>query len=101
MFGKQFTSFNQEGQSADRAVELVGIGSTAQDSMRDLANFAKDQQIDFKLAKDFGGKIGKRLGATRTSEVVVLDQRLTVRYQGRVDDEFEPGSLEPKSAVMT
>ncbi|OYP36400.1 redoxin domain-containing protein [Rhodopirellula sp. MGV] len=88
---KTVKTINQKHPEHAPAVRLIGICSTAQDSLEDLQSFAKEQQIDFTLVKDFGGDVGKNFGATRTSEVIVLDQDLSIRYQGRVDDEYEPG----------
>lgn len=88
---KTVQEINRSHPKHSPAVRLIGLCSTVQDSIDDLQAFADDQQIEFTLAKDFDGSVGKRLGATRTSEVLVLDQDLAIRYQGRVDDEYEPG----------
>ena len=48
-------------------------------------------KIDFPVLKDLNNKLADRLGATRTPEVFVLDRERTVRYQGRIDDQFGVG----------
>ncbi|MCC9598955.1 redoxin domain-containing protein [Stieleria sp. JC731] len=94
---KTVQAINSTTADQANAVRLIGVCSTAQDSLDDLKRFADEQQIGFTLVKDFGGEVGKSVGAKRTSEVVVVDQNLAIRYQGRVDDEYEPGVSRTKA----
>lgn len=38
----------------------------------------------------------KRLGASKTPEVVLLDQDFSIRYRGRIDDQMRMGGSKPK-----
>ena len=81
-----------------RGVAVVGIDSNAQDSIDDLAAFGREHKIDFPLLKDPGAKVADQFGARRTPEAFVLDQQRTVRYRGRIDDQYGVGYMrqEPK-----
>ena len=76
---------------ADRGVTVVAIDANRQDSLSELAAFAKTNSLTFPLLKDLNQEVADALHATRTPEVFVLDSRRVVRYQGRVDDQFVVG----------
>ena len=73
---------------ADKGVTFVGINSNSQDSITELAAYARQHAIEFPLLKDPGNAIADRMGAVRTPEVFVLDQDRVVRYRGRIDDQY-------------
>jgi hypothetical protein len=54
-----------------------------------VARFGRDHHIDFPLLIDAGGRVAGRFGALRTPEVFVLDRGRTVRYRGRIDDQYD------------
>lgn len=70
-----------------RGVVIWGVNSNRQDSLADLAAQAKEQDVAFRLLKDAGNKLSDAVGAIRTPEVVVLDQKRAIRYVGRIDDQ--------------
>ena len=72
----------------DRDVALVGIASNQQDSIAELAHYARLHKIDFPLLKDVNNVIADQFGAIRTPEMFVLDADRAIRYWGRVDDQF-------------
>ena len=72
----------------DRGVTFLGVNSNQQDSVTELAHYAKEHKVEFPLLKDSGNAIADKFGAVRTPEVFVLDENRTVRYWGRVDDQF-------------
>lgn len=80
-------------QLADKypAVRFIGLGSNQQDSTEELADFRRRFEITFALAKDNENVIADQFQATRTPEVFVVDQTLTIVYQGRIDDQYLPG----------
>jgi peroxiredoxin len=78
-----------------RGVAFVGINSNVQDSLTDIAAYAKYSGISFPILKDAGNGVADQFGARRTPEVFVLDQGRTVRYWGRVDDQFGIGFSRP------
>ena len=76
---------------ADRGVAFIGINANQQDSITELAAYAKTHDIKFPLLKDVGNRVADQLGAVRTPEVFVVDQQRVVRYWGRIDDQYVVG----------
>lgn len=76
---------------AAQNVRFVGVNSNSQDSQKEVAAFAKEYGITFPILKDPGNKVADQFGARYMVEVFVLDQTLSVRYHGRVDDQYQPG----------
>ena len=81
---------------ADQHVAFLAIDSNQQDSLSELAQFAKTHEITFPLLKDLGNVVADRLGAVRTPEVFVLDEKRVVRYWGRIDDQYIVGRQRQK-----
>ncbi|MDG2220532.1 MAG: redoxin domain-containing protein [Rubripirellula sp.] len=76
---------------AARGVRFIGINSNIQDSMEEVARYAEEHQLTFPLAKDYDRRVALQMGATRTPEVFVVDRAGEIRYQGRIDDQFQVG----------
>lgn len=76
---------------ADRGVKVVGVVSNHQDSLEEIARFARERDLDYPVFKDPGARLADRLGATRTPEVAVLDGAGRLRYLGRIDDQYGVG----------
>jgi hypothetical protein len=74
-----------------RNVAFLGLASNRRDTALALGRFAAAHQIGFPILEDSGGVVAARLGATRTPSVVVLDERRTIRYRGRIDDQYTRG----------
>ncbi|MGD9645622.1 MAG: redoxin domain-containing protein [Pirellulales bacterium] len=74
-----------------QGVAFIGVNSNRQDSLTKIGQIARQQQITFPILKDRDHALADRLGATRTPEVFVLDERRVVRYQGRIDDQYGVG----------
>ena len=73
---------------ASRGVAFVGVSPNRQDSMTDLQHFARRNEVDFPILKDTGNHIADAFGAIRVPEMFVLDENRTIRYWGRVDDQY-------------
>ena len=58
---------------ADRGVSVIGLNANRQDSVTDMAGFARRQELQFPILKDVGNQVVDRIGAERTPSVVVLD----------------------------
>ena len=84
------TKYNASG------VGFIGIASNQQDSLAELAAFARRHKIEFPLLKDGGNKVADAFHAQRTPEVFVLDADRRVVYHGRIDDQFTYGIQRPK-----
>ncbi len=80
---------------ARRGVQVIGVNSNPQDSVEEIRRYATEHKLSFPLVKDGRQTLARRLGATRTPEVFVLDASNRVRYRGRIDDQYEPGISRP------
>ncbi len=74
-----------------KGVAFVGINSNSQDSRERVAAHARQNAIPFPVVKDVGNKVADQLGARRTPEAFIVDSSGTIRYQGRIDDQFGIG----------
>ncbi len=82
-----------------QGVAFIGINSNRQDSITELAAYARIHDIRFPLLKDAGNVVADAIGATRTPEMFVLDADRVVRYHGRIDDQY--GYRGPRSYQKT
>ena len=71
-----------------RGVVFVGIDSNRQDAATEIAAYARQHGLEFPILKDLNQAVADQVGATRTPEIVVLDKSRTIRYRGRVDDQY-------------
>ncbi len=95
LYGTRLASMAREFQP--QGVAFLGINSNRQDSMVEMKAFQDSHQISFPLAKDHDGTVAAQFGATRTPEVFVLDADRRIVYQGRVDDQYQPGISRAKA----
>lgn len=75
-------------QYADKGVQFLAINANPQDSFVAVAAHALEHGIPSPVLKDFEQKAARALGATRTPEAFILDGKRTIRYHGRIDDQF-------------
>lgn len=80
-----YSRYSKEG------IQFVGINSILDDEVADVAAWGKDREIPFPLLKDEGTRMADRLAIERVPTVLVLDATRTVRYKGRIDDQYAPG----------
>jgi peroxiredoxin len=78
-----------------RGVAFVGIDSNQQDSLAEIAHYARTHKLEFPILKDPGNAVADQFGALRTPEAFLLDPQWTVRYWGRVDDQYGVGYSRP------
>ena len=83
-------------EMADAGVAFIGVNSNPQDSADDIATYVEQHGIHFPILKDADQAVALALGATRTPEVVVIDDTGNVCYRGRIDDQYDPGVLRPE-----
>ena len=76
---------------AGRGVRVVAVMSNRQDSLEEIAAFARRQELGFPLLKDAGNRLADDLDARRTPEIFVFDAHRRLRYRGRVDDQYGIG----------
>ncbi|HEY1786117.1 MAG TPA: thioredoxin family protein, partial [Pirellulales bacterium] len=79
----------------DKGVAFVGIDSNAQDSLADIAHYAREHKITFPILKDPGNVVADRFGAERTPDAFVLDADRTIRYRGMIDNQHAVGYSRP------
>jgi hypothetical protein len=77
-------------------VQVLAVNSNRQDDAKRIAAHAREYAIPFPVLRDEGGALAGRFGARRTPEAFVLDGTRTVRYQGRIDDQFGIGFQRPQ-----
>ncbi len=73
---------------AEQGVQFLAINSNCLDTAEQIAAHAKQYAIPFPVLKDEGSRVADAFGAQRTPEAFVLDAGRTMRYQGRIDDQF-------------
>ena len=81
----------------DSEITFLGVISNRHDSVTEIAAYARRHEITFPILKDTANRLADSLGAQRTPEVFVLDQKRRVQYQGRVDDQYGVGFLRKRA----
>ncbi|HEX4144943.1 MAG TPA: redoxin domain-containing protein [Pirellulales bacterium] len=79
----------------DEGVAFVGIDSNSQDSLAEIAHYARQHKIAFPILKDPGNVVADQFGAKRTPDAFVLDASRTVRYRGMIDNQHTVGASRP------
>ncbi len=79
-----------------RGVAVIGVDANPDESAAALAKFERDLRLSYPILRDTNQELVRRLAATRQPEVFVLDRQRIVRYRGRIDDQFTPGSHRAK-----
>jgi peroxiredoxin len=74
-----------------QGVSFIGINANVQDSLTEIAAYARVHGIHFPILKDVAGQFADTIGAERTPTVFVLDDQRVVRYWGRIDDQYGVG----------
>ncbi|MGD9647561.1 MAG: redoxin domain-containing protein [Pirellulales bacterium] len=75
-------------QYEPQGVAFLGVDSNRQDSVTEIAAYARLHGIEFPLLKDLSNRLADQAGAERTPEVFLLDENRKVRYHGRIDDQY-------------
>jgi peroxiredoxin len=89
LYGARLAQLAKEYEA--RGVQFLGVNANVQDSITEIAAYARVHEIDFPILKDVGNELADALGAVRTPEVFVLDAERAVRYHGRIDDQYGVG----------
>ena len=84
------------GRFESRGAAFVGVNANSQDSLAEIAAYARTHKIEFPILKDLNHELAAKLGAERTPEVFVLDEQRVVRYHGRIDDQYGVGTINDK-----
>jgi peroxiredoxin len=81
---------------ADRGVAVVAVMSNAQDSLAEIAAFVRQHNVTYPVLKDRRNEVANEFGAERTPQVFLLDRQRTIRYVGRIDDQYLVGVMRNK-----
>ena len=95
LYGRKLAELDR--QFGDKGVQFLGVNSNRQDTLQEIAGYAKKHGIEFPLLKDAGTQVADQFGATRTPEAFVLDGDRTIRYRGRIDDQYGVGAARKKT----
>jgi peroxiredoxin len=90
LYGPRLQSILEE--FSDDGIVVLGINSNVQDSITELDAYARRHSVKFPILKDVGNKVADDFNAQRTPEVFLLDSQGTIRYHGRIDDQYTFGS---------
>ncbi|MBD54125.1 MAG: thiol-disulfide isomerase [Rhodopirellula sp.] len=84
-------------------VAIIGINSNKQDSLSEVLAYSHRHKISFQMLKDLRNKVADAFAAERTPEVFLLDSTFTVRYHGRIDDQYYVGGsrARPESSELS
>jgi peroxiredoxin/Ca2+-binding EF-hand superfamily protein len=77
-----------EQEFSDRGVAFLYVNPTASDKPEDIEEAIQIQGLKGPYIRDESGAIISALGATRTTDVFVLDPSRTLQYRGAVDDQY-------------
>ena len=77
-----------EKQFSDQKVQFVFVNSTASDKLPAIRSAVAANALSGPYVRDPDGAIARAIGATHTTDVIVLDSRRTVIYRGAVDDQY-------------
>jgi peroxiredoxin len=94
LYGPRLASIASE--YADKGVTFLGVNSNRHDSITEISAYARIHKIAFPILKDLDNRIADQVGAMRTPEILILDQKRVVRYHGRVDDQYGVGYIRDK-----
>ena len=86
LYGPRLEEFSEK--YAEQGVTFIAINSNRQDPPTKIGAYAKLYGMTFPILKDPDNKIADVFGAIRTPEMFVLDENRTVRYWGRIDDQY-------------
>ncbi len=77
---------------SSKGVALLAINSNRQDSMTKVGAFARIHELSYPVLKDAGNEVADLFEAERTPQAFVLDRDRTIRYVGRIDDQYGLGA---------
>lgn len=94
LYGPRLAALQEKYES--QGVCFLALNANVQDSVTEIAAYARKHKLEFPILKDLGNKVADQIGAERTPQVFVLDENRLVRYCGRVDDQYGVGYVREK-----
>lgn len=79
---------------AGRGVQLIAINSNddvnyPEDSLEQMVTRAEARGFNFPYLRDSSQKVARAYGATHTPQLFVFDRDRTLRYTGKIDDNWQ------------
>jgi peroxiredoxin len=81
------------------AVVWAAVCSHDSDDAATVGKYAREAEFPFPMLKDDAAALAEKLRVDRVPTVLVLDRRRTVRYAGRIDDQFAPSIRKAKAST--
>ncbi len=75
-----------------RGVKFVGVNSNDHELANDVAEYARSHGLNFPMYMDERHAVADLLRVDRLCEVLVIDERGRLRYQGALDDQYGLGT---------
>lgn len=69
-----------------KGIQFIGINSNKQESVDEIKEHAKSNNLGFTILKDEQNIIADKFEASFTPEIYVLNGNLSLLYHGRIDD---------------
>jgi thiol-disulfide isomerase/thioredoxin len=79
-----------------KGIQFLAVYPNEQDDAGKVASHAYDRDVPFLVLKDYGQKLADAVGVTRVPAAAILDNKLTLRYRGRIDDQYGVAARRPK-----
>ncbi len=70
----------------DKGIAFIGINSNKEETVDEIIEHAKKNNLSFLILKDYENKIADIFKASYTPEVYVLNSNFELLYHGRIDD---------------
>ena len=79
-------------------IEFVGVFSSAQDTVMEMASFALENNLRFPVVKDEENEVCAALGIDRVPQVAVVDGGNRLAYRGRINDQYRVTGTQPSAS---
>ncbi len=84
-----------DAQYRDKGVQFIAINSNEHDSLDSVVKHARKFKVPFPVLRDDKHAVANRFRAERHPTVYLLDDKHTIRYEGRIDDQYGIGYTKP------
>src|SRR5262249_46098559 len=75
----------------EKDISLVEVNAKYNETPAHIRTHASELRLDAPIYKDVDARLADAVGATRTSEAILIDKRGAIVYRGRIDDRFAIG----------
>jgi len=75
-----------------QGILFVGINSNKSEPAEEVRSHAREHGFGFPLMKDPDNKVADLYDARHTPEIYIVDSKGTLRYHGRIDENYEDAS---------